>query len=58
MSLSDWKEKCKKCSNKFEVTLVGNVYPGCKDLEDIICPYCGYVNGTTMTSQIVKTNKI
>ena len=36
---------------KVEYELVGNVYPGGKEREEAICPYCGYVLESTMTSQ-------
>lgn len=44
-------ENCKNCGKKVEYELVGNVYPGGKEREEAICPYCGYVLESTMTSQ-------
>ena len=44
-------EKCPKCGKKVEYGLVGNVYPGGKEREEAICPYCGYVLESRMTSQ-------
>ena len=42
---------CKNCGKKVEYELVGAVYPGCKDREEAVCPYCGYVLESMMTSQ-------
>lgn len=52
------KYSCKVCEKKFEVELVGAIYPGCKEKEEILCPHCGAENGTIMTSQIVKIYKL
>ena len=49
---------CTNCKTEFEVEVYGTVYPGCKDREEIICPYCSAENGGIMTSQFVKTSKI
>lgn len=44
-------ERCKGCGKLVEYQLIGNVYPGGKDREEAICPYCGYVLESRMTSQ-------
>lgn len=44
-------ERCKNCGKKVEYKLVGNVYPGGKDREEAICPYCGNILESRMTSQ-------
>lgn len=49
---------CTNCKEEFEVEVYGTVYPGCKEREEIICPYCSTENGSIMTSQFVKTSKI
>ena len=47
--------KCSKCEKEFSYKLVGNVYPGAKGKEDIICPYCNHICGSIMTSQTIET---
>lgn len=49
---------CINCSEEFEVKVYGTVYPGCKEREEIICPYYSAENGAIMTSQFVKTRKL
>lgn len=49
---------CEKCNGHFEYHEDGAIYPGGKDKEDIICPYCGEKNGTIMTSGFVRCKKI
>lgn len=44
-------EKCSKCGKKVEYELEGMVYPGGKDREEAICPYCSNVLASKMTSQ-------
>lgn len=44
-------ERCKKCGKLVEYQLIGEVYPGGKDREEAICPYCGTVLESRMTSQ-------
>lgn len=44
-------KNCEKCDKKVEYGLVGTVYPGGKEREEAICPYCGNVLESTMTSQ-------
>lgn len=35
---------CTSCGKKYEVSEMGGQMPGCKESEDITCPYegCGY----------------
>ncbi|MDY4579064.1 MAG: hypothetical protein SO471_14185 [Anaerobutyricum hallii] len=42
---------CKNCGKKVEYELTGPVYPGGKDREEAVCPYCHYVLESRMTSQ-------
>lgn len=44
-------ENCKNCGKKVEFGFFGNVYPGGKDREEAICPYCGNILESSMTSQ-------
>lgn len=44
-------ERCKNCGKLVEYQLVGEVYPGGKDREEAICPYCHTVLESRMTSQ-------
>ena len=50
--------KCKKCGKLFEYRIVGTIYPGGKEREDIVCPRCGETNGSEMTSAFIQTYKI
>ena len=50
--------KCKKCGKLFDYTIVGTIYPGGKEREDIDCPYCGETNSSEMTSAFIQTYKI
>lgn len=49
--MSSGEVTCKKCGGLYSYELVGTVYPGGKDKEEIICPFCGEVEGHRMTSQ-------
>lgn len=42
--LNESAEICKTCGKKFTWELHGIGYPGGRDREDIICPYCGAKN--------------
>lgn len=42
---------CDNCKKKVEYDLIGEVYPGGKDKENAVCPYCGYILESRMTSQ-------
>lgn len=50
--------KCKKCGKLFDYKIVGRIYSGGKEREDIDCPYCGKTNGSEITSAFVHTFKI
>lgn len=52
-----FEAKCNECGKSFYYELYGPVYPGCKTSEDILCPYCGSVCGSKMTSQFINTIK-
>ena len=49
---------CKKCGKKYGYEIWGEVYPGGKDREEAICPYCGEVGYSTMTSQYISSYKL
>lgn len=42
--------ECPRCGKGFAWTVVGDVWAGGKDKEDINCPACGETVGTVMTS--------
>lgn len=52
------RTQCKKCGNEYVYDKVGTVYPGGKDREDVICPYCGNVDYSEMTSQYFVSYKL
>ena len=49
---------CTNCGKKFAYQLEGNVYPGGKDREVAMCPYCGEIGYSEMTSQTISVYKI
>jgi len=48
---------CKKCKHEFQWSNRGDMYPGGKENEDIVCPYCGSVDGSILTSGYIHTQK-
>ncbi len=46
------------CGKEFLVRIPTDSVPGCKEKEEVTCPYCHTVNGTRMTSEKVFTYKI
>lgn len=44
------KEQCSHCGKSFGWSVVGDVWAGGKDKEDIDCPACGHTAGSVMTS--------
>lgn len=46
---------CNECGKQFEVRNEGDMFPGCKEKEEICCPYCHANNGSLMTSGRVAT---
>lgn len=49
--------KYPKCGKNFSYSLVGTVYPGGKERENIHCPYCDFICESVITSQFVETIK-
>lgn len=47
-------ETCARCRQTFTWSVVGDVWPGGKDREDIACPVCHESAGTVMTSGSVR----
>lgn len=47
---------CEKCGHEFHWRNWGDVYPGGKDKEDIICPKCGNITGSIVTSGSIFTD--
>ena len=52
------RKKCSECGKVFIWEEYGDVYPGGKDTEYIVCPYCDARNGSIRTSGFVSTSKI
>lgn len=50
--------KCKKCGKLFGYEILGTVYPGGKEKEEINCPYCGENNGYEMISNFIRTYEL
>lgn len=53
-------EKCtnQDCNKSFYVNSTGAGVPGGKELEPVVCPYCGTVVRTEMTSATFSTQKL
>lgn len=53
-------EKCtnKVCGESFRVTKIGGGVPGGKELEPVICPYCGTTIRIEMTSAVFSTSRV
>ena len=49
---------CKQCGQIYGYELTGTVYPGGKDREEAICPYCNTVGYHKMTSQTIRSFKV
>ncbi|WP_026523270.1 hypothetical protein [Butyrivibrio sp. MB2005] len=49
---------CKNCGNSYGYEIWGPVFPGGKELEEAICPYCQTVGFKKMTSQNISSFKI
>lgn len=49
---------CSECGMRFRVQVTTTNVPGCKEKEEVDCPYCHSNNGYRMTSGFVKTFKI
>lgn len=45
------------CNKEFIYWEHSGGYPGGKDKEPIICPYCGHTNGYEMTSGLISSKK-
>lgn len=56
--MEEYHQTCSKCGNEFLVQVTTMGFPGCKDKEEVICPYCHEENGYRMTDGFVKTYKL
>ena len=57
MSDNDIKT-CKRCHMKYRMIIIGDCWPGGKEQEEVICPWCGIVDGMMTTSGSVHTEKV
>ena len=44
------KRTCSNCGKLFGYELIGVNAPGCREREDLICPYCGAICHSEMTA--------
>ena len=56
--MEEYNMKCEFCEKEFRVRVTTMNVPGCKEKEEIECPYCHEENGYRMTSGFVNTYKI
>lgn len=49
---------CSFCGKKFRWVEKDDIYPGCKEMEDLYCPYCSTVNSSWMTSGSIRSYKM
>ena len=54
----EYQIKCKNCGENFIYENRGDVFPGGKEKEEVICPYCRKNNMYIMTSGTVVTHKL
>ena len=50
--------QCDKCLKKYAYRSTGNPYPGGKDRETAICPYCGAEGPSEFISGFIYTYKL
>lgn len=55
--MEEYCMKCRDCGRDFIVRITTMGCPGCKEKEEIECPYCHSINGTRMTDGFVETFK-
>ena len=55
--MENYSKTCKHCKKDFDIEVSSMNVPGCKEKEEIICPYCHEENGYRMTSGFVRTKK-
>lgn len=56
--MEEYNMKCRKCDKWFKVIVTTMGFPGGKEKEEIICPYCREENGYEMTDGFVHTEII
>ena len=49
---------CSACGKTYEVTIIGDTRPGCREREEIICPSCGHVDGYVFTGGVPRTTVV
>ncbi|MBQ0076228.1 MAG: hypothetical protein KBS69_03750 [Bacteroidales bacterium] len=55
--MEEYKQQCTECGKTFIVRVTTDNVPGCKEKEEVICPYCHTEVGYRMTSGFVYTYK-
>lgn len=53
-----FEKTCDACHKKFKILITTQSVPGCKEKEEVWCPYCHHFNGYVMTSGEVKIEKM
>ena len=48
---------CEKCGKEFLWSVHDGIWPGGKDKEFIICPYCNNAAGSVMTNGFIEVRK-
>lgn len=56
--MEKYEQTCTECGETFLVHVTTMNMPGCKEREELYCPYCKAENGYRMTSGFVYTFKI
>lgn len=56
--MEEYDQKCNECGKVFHVQVTTMNVLGCKEKEEVICPYCHADNGYRMTNGFVHTHKI
>lgn len=56
--MEKYQQTCSNCGKVFQVHVTTMGCPGCKEKEEIICPYCHKEQGYRMTDGFVYTFKL
>ena len=56
--MKNGKKICNNCKKEYFYENIGDRFPGGKEKEEVVCPYCKKIDFYIMTSGYVKTSKI
>lgn len=56
--MNDNVRTCSSCGRQYEVTIIGDTHPGCREMEEIYCPHCHKKDGAIFTSGVPHTSAV